>query len=168
MLVDGVLGCFSRCGIYHSFVVQGLRALPGGRKGEPPGGLPVFTRRFPLPFLPLIFTSIFTPRFLQEIFPPIFTSDFPWLFSEDIFHPAFSARLSGVVFHLPFFLCKISTRFIGTGRTPTRPSTNLQKITRSRFLQKVPCCEPKSPLPKSHPRIPPSLIPKNLYPLKGI
>ena len=136
---------------------------------------PVAERVNPLaafPFSPVDFPSHFYPhfypRFCRRFSPPIFTSDFPWLFSEGIFHPAFSTRLSGVVFHLPFFLCKISTRFIGTGRTPTRPSTNLQKIARSRFLQKVSCCEPKSPLPKSHPRLPPSLIPKSLYPLKGI
>ena len=170
------MGCFSRCGIYHSFVVQGLRALPGGRKGEPPGGLPVFTRRFSLPFLPLIFTPIFTPdfagdfpshfysRFCQGFLPPIFPGYFPRAFSTRHFPPAYP----GSFFTSHFFLCKISTRFIGTGRTPTRPSTNLQKIARSRFLQKVSCCEPKTPLPKSHPRIPPSLIPKNLYPLKGI
>ena len=118
-----------------------------------------FYPRFSLPFLPPI---------LQEIFPPIFTPDFAGDFPRVFFTRHFPPVYPGVVFHLPFFLCKISTRFIGTGRTPTRPSTNLQKTTRSRFLQKVSCCEPKSPLPKSHPRHPPSLIPKSLYPLKGI
>lgn len=101
MLVDGVLGCFSRCGIYHSFVVQGLRTLPGGRKGEPPGGLPVFTADFPShfyprflpPFLPPIlqeiFPPIFTPRFCQGFLPPIFPGYFPRAFSTRHFPPAY-------------------------------------------------------------------------------
>ena len=133
----------------------------------------------PSRFHPPIFPPIFTPDFYPHFYPhfysrfcrrfslPFLLPIFPGDFLED-FHPPFSTGKFRIVFHLPFFLCKISTCFIGAGWSPTRPSTNLQKTARSRFLQKVPCCEPKSPLPKSHPRIPPSLIPKNLYPLKGI
>lgn len=134
----------------------------------------------PADFYPPHFYRRFLPPFLLPIFPPIFTNDFPSHFSLPFLTPIFLEIFQGVFspsifyrqirgrFSPPIFLCKISTCFICAGRSPTCPSTNLQKTTRSRFLQKVSCCEPKSPLPKSHPRPPPSLIPKSLYPLKGI
>ena len=94
MLVDGVLGCFSRCGIYHSFVVQGLRALPGDRNGEPPWR--------PSSFHPPIFPPIFTPDFAGD-FPSHFYPRFCRGFSEGVFHPAFSTSLSGGRFSPPIF-----------------------------------------------------------------
>ena len=122
-----------------------------------------FLPPFLLPIFPPIFTPIFTPDFAGDFYPRFSLAIFRGCFSPSIFYRQIQDRFSPL-----FFLCKISTCFIWAGWSPTRPSTNLQKTTRSPILQKVPCCEPKSPLPKNHPRPPPSLIPKSLYPLKGI
>ena len=120
IVVAGVSGCFSRCGIYHNFVVQGLHALLGGRKGEPPGGLPVFTPDFYPHFYPR-----FLPPFLPPIFPPIFTPDFPSRFSLAIFRGCFSPSI---------FYRQIQDRF----SPPIFPVQNFHPLYRGRLVSHPP------------------------------
>ena len=79
--------------------------FPVVERGEPHGGLPVFTRRFSLPFLPPIFTPDFYPhfypRFCRRFSLPFFTPDFARDFYPRFSLAIFRGRFPPGIFHPP-------------------------------------------------------------------
>lgn len=157
MLVDGALGCFSRCGIYHSFVVQGLRALPVAEMGNS-----ISATRFSLPFSPADFPSHFYPRFCRRFslpfLLPILPGIFRGCFSPGIFHPSIRG---GSFFTFHFSCAKFPPALPARAGLPPAPNESAKNDTftisaKSAMLRtQIPAPrKPSPPPPKPHPQIP--------------